>query len=492
MFRKSSDEKFIEKVIKKGKEDIIFFATVLLNRRPTPGISGRSYEINGRRYPYMGQAGWLRFANRKINCLATSNRWGKSTVSAIKHLWHGFYKIGWEGTIKEFATKTYYTLNCGPETDLTNPVFKEISDIRQDPECLIADSFQEVRIDKYFKGFRFDNSAEVHFRTTAKKAKGIHGKPYHYISFDECDRENYLDEIVTEVLLPRTLDTGGRIDLISTPAGVLQFKDYFDRGFLEEYKKDFYSQAGIIEENSTEYGGYLLPKDIEEIRRTILASNPRILDQVMKGSFIEAPDAVFHHDTISKFFDKELPEAQPGKQDRQYVAGWDLGITADPTVGFVLDVTEKPYKTVRYEYLLDEKPEIIYQRIREVHSQYGIKPSMTIIDAAGMGGQMFLKELSSDVRPTEWVTGRRKGMDKIGLVTALIRGMDNEEIKCFPIPKFRDELYRYRWKDDRLRCDHLMSMAMAYWQTRRHEAYKKMNVVDFNPLSIPGRRSYGH
>ena len=487
-----NDTQFVEQVIKRGREDIIFFATVLLNRRPHTGIPDRYYEINGKRYPYMGQAGWFRFSNKKINCLATANRWGKSVVSAIKHLHKGFYKIGWKGSTKEFATKSYYTLNCGPETDLTNPVFKEISDIKQDPNCLIADSFQEVKIDDYFKGFRFDNNAEIHFRTASKKARGIHGKPYFYISFDECDREPYLDEVVTEVLLPRTMDTGGCLDLISTPAGVQQFKDYFDKGFLEEYQENFYSQPGIIEENSSEYDGYLSPVEIEETRKTIMATNPRIVDQVMKGMFIEAPDAVFHHDTIAKLFDTVLPEAQPGKQDREYVAGWDLGITADPTVGFVLDVTEQPYKTVRYEYLPDEQPEVIYQRIREIHSQYGIKPSMTIIDAAGMGGQMFLKELAGDVRPTEWITGRRKGMDKVGLVTGLIRGMDKGEVKCFPIPKFRDELYRYRWQDEKLRNDHIMAMAMTFWQARRHEAYKKVSVVPFNPLNIPGRRSYGH
>lgn len=486
------DQKFIQEAVKRGREDIVLFATVFLNRKPHSGIADRFYEINGQRRQYLGQAGWLRMSNRKINCLATSNRWGKSTVSAIKHLWHAFYKIGWHGPVAQFASHSYFTLNCAPETDLTTAVYKEILDIRQDPKCLIADAFQPVNIDNYFKGFRFDNNAEIHFRTTHDKAKGLHGKPYYFISFDECDRENYMDEVVTEVLLPRTMDTGGRIDLISTPAGVQTFKDYFDRGFLPEFQGDFYSQAGIIEENCTDHGGYLSPDDIEEIRRTIAATNPRIVDQVMSGAFVEAPDAVFHHDTIRKLFDEAMPQAFPAVQGRAYVAGWDLGITADPTIGFVLDVTEKPFRVVRYVYMLDEPPELIYQRIREIHSTYGIKPSMTIIDAAGMGGQMFLKELAGDVRPTEWVTGRKKGMDKVGLVTGLMRGVDTGELVCPLIPKFRDELYRYRWKDDKLKNDHIMSLAMAYWQARRHELYKQVRVVSFSSVNIPGRRSYGH
>ncbi|HSE46753.1 MAG TPA: hypothetical protein VLA89_15635, partial [Gemmatimonadales bacterium] len=44
--------------------------------------------------PHPGQVKWLRGSNQAINVLVPGNRWGKSTVIAMKHIWKCVFRVG--------------------------------------------------------------------------------------------------------------------------------------------------------------------------------------------------------------------------------------------------------------------------------------------------------------------------------------------------------------------------------------------------------------
>ena len=61
----------------KMRSDPVYFAQKLL---PSP--------------PHPGQERWLRNATQPVNVLVPGNRFGKSYVIAMRHIWHCFFKIG--------------------------------------------------------------------------------------------------------------------------------------------------------------------------------------------------------------------------------------------------------------------------------------------------------------------------------------------------------------------------------------------------------------
>src|SRR5690242_18439908 len=69
-----------------------------------------------------GQKKWLRATtqgNSKINILVPSNRWGKSTVTAVKQLWYQFNKVGIpKGNRAAWMTAEYRTANVAPKSSL--------------------------------------------------------------------------------------------------------------------------------------------------------------------------------------------------------------------------------------------------------------------------------------------------------------------------------------------------------------------------------------
>ena len=48
------------------------------------------------------------------NILVPSNRWGKTLVTSVKHLWYNYYKIGVRGTAEHVASTRCGTLNLSP------------------------------------------------------------------------------------------------------------------------------------------------------------------------------------------------------------------------------------------------------------------------------------------------------------------------------------------------------------------------------------------
>src|SRR5688500_776426 len=82
--------------------------------------------------PHPGQIVWLRNANQNINVLVPGNRWGKSTVIAMRHIWKCVFKVGLTGlTRDEWKAAEYETISVAHSADQALIVFREAKRLLQ-------------------------------------------------------------------------------------------------------------------------------------------------------------------------------------------------------------------------------------------------------------------------------------------------------------------------------------------------------------------------
>lgn len=361
--------------------------------------------------PHPGQVTWLRNSTQAINVLVPGNRWGKSTVIAMKHIWHCVFKIGLTPEERRRG-ESYETISVAMSADQAEIVFKEAKRLLQSKALRpLVKTFRSSP----FPHIVFTNGSIMHCRSSHDDGKYIDGHRYRYLSIDEAGWITNLRHLMTNVILMR-LAGGGKIDLIGTPKGYNDLYFYYERG--QRGINGYYSQRGSIYDNP------FLPEDDIRMRDELLASaDPKVREQVLFGEFVDFTGLAFTRDQRDNAFDPSMPVEQAPLPEHRYVVAWDLGRTTDFTVGIVLDITERPWKLVYFERLNRVSWETIYERIREVADRYSIRWS--VIDATGPQGDVIEEELTKRgimVDPYRSSTKQLK-MDLInGLQTALDEG----------------------------------------------------------------------
>jgi len=311
-----------------------------------------------------GQKKWLReTAGRgtKINILVPSNRWGKSTVTAVKQLWYQFNKIGIpKGNRKAWMTAEYRTANVAPKSSLVEPVFKYMDQMmtstfpirRPDGTifnnvCLIEWFYLKDRTTantttNQYKQF-FAYNTHIEHRTIGATAKdSLEGKPYGYISFDEGGRSNSIEQEVNGTFLARLFDFDGPLDIVSTPdqnsASILYHYKMYQDGLIG--LNNTYTMEGELKDNT-----FFSPAQIQK-QYALYQDNP-LKDQVLHGKFVFGGDSIF--DAVS-ILDAQSDDLNDGKryiEGHTYVMGTDTAIGSDEMVTTVLDTTKKPFEVVR-------------------------------------------------------------------------------------------------------------------------------------------------
>lgn len=181
-----------------------------------------------------GQAEYMLNAEAKINCLATANRWGKTTVLTGRHLHRGTYKIGAEWRYMEpdgslnldaFTSLKYETVHTAGEWEQAQYVWQDIQKLiieRQEVQALITDAPKSLP--PFVRGL---NGWKWMFRTLGHNASGVDGKSIYLLSIDEAGWIDNLDEMMRNVLRVRTADVRGVIDIVGT------FKPGISRDFYK-------------------------------------------------------------------------------------------------------------------------------------------------------------------------------------------------------------------------------------------------------------------
>lgn len=464
----------LQRFLARTKTDPVFFVNSLLVRK-TRGVA------RGQKVRHVGQENWLRQSTQPINTLVPGNRWGKSTVSAMKHLWKGFTKAG-VGAVgyREWMQAPYETISVAMSADQAGIVYQEVKGLARSPA--FAPFVARIR-ETPFPHVVLWNGAIIHCRSAHDDGRYIDGHGYRYISVDEAGWIKHLKKLTNEVLLMR-LAGGGDLDFVGTPKGFNELYWYYERGVRKI--PGYYSQRGTIFENP-----FLSPDDIKMRDELLRSSDPKLRQQVMYGEFVDFAGLAFTHDQRDNAFRPSMPAHQDYQDGHRYVQAWDLGRQTDFTVGTTLDVTRRPFLMVDYVRLNKVPWEEIYRLIESKAKEYRV--TLPRIDATGPQGDVIEEELWKRGIPVDAfktstrnekldlinnmqqafdygrkTIGDRKDVDEAGVehYVPVMEDPDPEgdgwgllRLPC--IPQLMDELGTYMLEDRDLQQDSVISLALA-------------------------------
>lgn len=363
--------------------------------------------------PHPGQATWLTEAKQPINVLVPGNRFGKSTVIAMRHIWHCFGKVGAKPGPKEtWMSMPYETISVAHSADQAEIVFNMAKRMLSHPAIK---PFVKRIYSTPFPRIVFYNNAVMHCRSAHDGGKYIDGHAYRFISIDEAGYIDNLKELMTSVIIMR-LAGGGVIDLIGTPKGYGDLYWYANRGMRGT--KGYYTQRGSIFDNP-----HLSADDIRMRDELLKHADPRLREQVIYGEFVSLTGMAFTKDQLDNAFVEGMPAHQDYVPGHRYVQAWDLGRRTDYTVGITLDVTRTPWQMVDFVRLNKVPWETIYELIEQKKREYHVY--QPVIDATGPQGDVIEEELTK--RGT-WVIGHQTSSRtiKTDLINTLQAALDHD------------------------------------------------------------------
>lgn len=475
----------LQTVFKLGRDDPVIFSERLL------GVP-----------LHEGQKRWLRNTTRlrrKINVLNPANRYGKSTVTAVKQIWTQFYKIGIPQGNREAWTKAEYrTANVAPKSSLVEPVFKYIDQMltssfvirRPDGtvvtnKCLIEWFYLPERTianqttNQYKQFFIYNNHIE-HRTIGATASDSLEGKPYGYISYDEAGRSNNLENEVNSTFLARLFDFDGQLDLVSTP-------DQTSNSILYHYKlyqdgligiNNTYTMEGDLKDNT-----FFTPAQIQK-QYDLYADNP-LKDQVLHGKFVFGGDNIFDAKSILDAQTSTLNDGIRYLDGHKYIIGIDTAIGSDEMVYTVLDYTEKPYKIAR---LMGAKgnsksPQMHLNDLLDLIETYQNEARDNVhlmLETWNGESVRFYHDLPPSVQVRTRCYGswqpdtlktdnhnkqkkRNSEAKKADILLALKKLLSAGELLIPEDPKLMQQLSIYREDDKNIPTDRVMSLALACW-----------------------------
>ena len=458
--------------------DPVLFAKLMLAKEPHNLCRGGDDCPQAGTQHHHGQVKWLREADQAINILIPGNRFGKSVVSAMRHIHHCMFKKGLTPGKYNWMTAPYETISVSVSADQAQIVFDEAKALCETPQ--MKPFVNRIYVTP-FPRIVFFNGSVLHCRSAHDDGKYIDGHQYRYVSIDEAGYlKNDLKKLINGVILMR-LAGGGMLDLIGTPKGFGDLYWYANRGLRGV--PGYYTMKGSIYDNP-----FLSKADIEMRDQLLAQSDPRLRDQVLYGGFVSDEGMAFMQDQLDQAFSKHLPAHQDYVEGHKYVQAWDLARQTDYTVGVTFDVTSKPFIMVDYQRLNRVPWEVIYDLILAKKQEYHVK--FPIIDASGPGGDVIEEELTKRKIFTDAVKINTK-QRKLELINTLQSAMDDKRqvigertildeagfpqqvpdttpvggdwglIRMPPIPQLLDEFGTYQLKDQDLVTDSVMAVAMA-------------------------------
>jgi hypothetical protein len=473
----------------KGLNDFKYFCEELLGMRVHPG--------------QLDVVSLMSVPDQDYGCLAAANGWGKTLFYAMLVMWASFYRKWAPAYWRE-----YKAVVMGPELAQALITHNEIEQIRQNRHagqfwrketggddqqhnCLISQYLIPFTTKNKHTAFTWShNNSKIHFESAKEKASSIEGWALNLIVFDEVRLELHLKDIVEDVFLARaTRAAGMKILLGSTPLqDSFDFMEYCDRGMRGG--EGWWFRSGGIDEN--------IFLDHEYIKKLRAKLDPRVVEQILAGKFVEAPDSYFVRNRILNCFIGEAPVIFGefkglAKSNRTYVGGVDTAVseTGDYSVVTIWDITGERDKAAQVVYEFEfprgtsttKVVEFCDELIKEFGCQIGY-------DAQGPLGVEFSLNVSQD---SGWYLPIRTGGNSINGISvpksdalANFRYLVNNDLWKSPnLPQLKHEMIAYKFpKDERLRKDHLMAQVYAAWTAKD---YLGINVggLKFNPMENP-------
>lgn len=425
---------------------------------------------------HLGQLKWLKNSVQPINVLIPGNRFGKSYVTAMKHIHRCIFRYGQQNPSD--WTRRYETISVSVSADQAGIIFDAAKFLLNTPQAkpLVKRIYATP-----FPRIVFYNGSVMHCRSAHDDGRWIDGHEYRYVSIDEAGHlKNDLKKLINGVILMR-MAGGGDLDIIGTPKGFGDLFWYANRGLRGV--AGYYTQRGSIYDNP-----FLSAADIKMRDQLMRSADPRLREQVMYGAFVSDEGMAFTQDQLEQSFVDGLPFHQDYIPGHRYVQAWDLARRTDWTVGVTFDITDTPWVMVDFVRLQKVPWETIYNNIRDKAKEYHV--NAPVIDATGPGGDVIEEELTKRgiyviaVRTTNIAqklnlintlqTAMDEGRLVIGSRTVLDESGEPREIpdleppggswglvRIPAIPEFVDEFGVYQLDDKKLQTDTVFAVALA-------------------------------
>lgn len=413
------------------------------------------------------------------NVLVPSNRWGKTFVTAVKHLWYCFYKIGYEGSAEDLTKIEYTTLNLSSHSEQSNVCFEYCEKIlKSEIYYPILRTRNNCRIG-FFLGkstrnpiniMYFNNNSKFSSRTIGEeRASNIQGGSQNYISYDECCRSYNLEKEIEPNIMPRLADSNGPLDLLSTPdkdSPSLQY--YYELCEMGRSLRDgWFLMTGEYDNN------IFIPED----KRTSFKErikDPKVYEQVVKGNFVFVGGRMFSGEDIKNMWHKDIqyvplpilslinnqPNGLPIEYGHKYITAVDFARSegGDATVIYTFDYTYKPYK-LAYAVRFTGVP--IMTQVQEISGICKYYNSALFFDSTGFGGAIMEDLLSKQAVGVDFQKGKATALAQLKL------DLSEGSFAC-PMPnsdntvdELRKELSSYKLEDKKLQTDCVMALAIA-------------------------------
>jgi len=453
------------------------------------------------------------------NILCPSNRFGKTFVTSVKHIWMNFYKIGAQGPPDYINDIRYATLNLSPHSMQVDAAYRYIVDILQSKliykwegksvrnECNIGGFLVDQK--KIRREIVFSNNSMIKGAPTGDdQASSLAGTQFYYISYDEAPQSNHLRSELPAKIQSRLIDTGGPLDIIGTPEVDKPSHTYYNRiakqGLVLE--KGFFTLQGRLTDNI-----FIGAEERDSVLKAIKETDPAKYRQVAFGEFVTTGAKLYDSAVIANMWNDKEPITQ-GYANRNYIIGVDWGFsdTGDPTVFKVFDYTElkmcsNPSENkVYYEMVYSDavKGGSPYEALAKLRLlQQDFNEAMIIHDSSGMGGVMIKKMLRElHVRHLYDFAIAKKAKDEMLFLT--VRAMTYKrkyhhnssgklvedvpmygKIRSFQDPILEEQLGNYRMDDKKLEQDHVIAFALPIWYLEKKFSGHQTKVYDLNILA---------
>lgn len=456
-------------------------------------------------------------ADFQKNILVPSNRWGKTLVTSVKHIWVNYYKKGARGKAKEKAELRCGTLNLSPHSNQCQAGYEYIIDIlsgkfvwvsgdgssRANRGCRIK-SFL-VRPIRVQRKIIFANGTSYRAVPTGEdQASSLAGTPYLYISYDECAQSLHLKEELPAKIMSRLIDFGGPLDLVSTPEVDKPSHQYFSRIARQGLKgqEGWFTLVGKLSDNT-----FLGERERESVLETIRTTDPAKYRQVAFGEFVTTGSKMFDGLAIERIWDGSRTPGQV-LYGHQYViaADWGFSDTGDPTVFYVLDYTDNPkYRVVWREEIRGGSPFAVMAQAKMLQRVWN--GAVFVHDSSALGGAMSGKMLR-DLEVTQLHDFNASGGNKAEMLFFMLlvltsgretvpaedgsvvdKNPDFGRLRSYLIPELEEQLGNYQYNpgkgvtDKKIVQDDVIALGMALWYLERKHNKRKPKAIQFNPLA---------
>jgi len=444
--------------LRRGRYDQVFFSRYFCGIDPFQGFDlekNPDLNLDGERTPLRGQVAWL---TQGLDCperiLSTANRWGKSLVAAIRHIWWLTYKI--RRNLKFNKIWEYRTINIAITMEQAKIVWEEaVKIITSRPQ--LAWMLEKSPTRKPFPNLVLSNGQMFTCRSTDQPAN-LWGPWYDNATYDEAACEKNPD-ITIPLIKTRLMDHDGGLDYLSTPAYT---KNWFfqlkTKAKLDP--KNYYLLTGYQQEN---------PHVSVEARKRFMEGMTK--DQVrvhIYGDDVEAGGLVFRHSDIEEARHPELTLIEHVQGEvflhekplfgHRYVDGWDIATKRDYLVGATFDVTKRPLKLVYLERYRKIPWAYVYDRILTRHRLYG---STQFIDVTGVGDHLpeELSEIGDFIVPINFARPKLKTQ----VIIAGQKALEDKAVIFPHIPVLIQQLTFYEWDDKNLETDCVFAFCLAMY-----------------------------